>query len=210
MKTYSIPEIYKINEVPHHHNDIGYTDSSQLEVYEFAKKIVIENGFNTIVDIGCGSGYKLVKLLGEFKTIGIETEPCISHLRQTYPERQWLDSGRPEESFCEKNTLDCDLIICSDVIEHIIDPDELLDYINTFCFKYALISTPCRDILCNSDRYSHIYSKSLYGPPLNPCHVREWTIKEFRTYLLSKFNVIESNYCKKQIECQYHLIQKKK
>ena len=51
-----------------------------------------------VVDIGSGSGFKLVKYLSkEFETIGIETEPAISHLRKTYPDQVWIDSGKPSE-----------------------------------------------------------------------------------------------------------------
>ena len=49
-----------------------------------------------VVDIGCGSGYKLVNYIsGEFETIGVETEPAISHLRKSYPNEVWIDSGEP-------------------------------------------------------------------------------------------------------------------
>ncbi len=40
------------------------------------------------IDVGCGSGWKLVNYLsGEFHTIGIETEPALSFLRKTYPDQ---------------------------------------------------------------------------------------------------------------------------
>jgi hypothetical protein len=41
----------------------------------------------TVIDVGCGAGWKLVHYLAkEFKTIGVETEPAISFLRKTYPD----------------------------------------------------------------------------------------------------------------------------
>ena len=40
-----------------------------------------------VIDVGCGSGWKLVNYLSkEFTTIGIETEPALSFLRRTYPD----------------------------------------------------------------------------------------------------------------------------
>ena len=45
----------------------------------------------TVIDIGCGSGWKLVNYLSrEFQTIGIETEPAISFLRDKYPDQASL------------------------------------------------------------------------------------------------------------------------
>ena len=42
----------------------------------------------TVIDVGCGSGWKLVNYLSkEFKTIGVETEPALSFLRKTYPDQ---------------------------------------------------------------------------------------------------------------------------
>ena len=39
----------------------------------------------TAIDVGCGSGWKLVNYLSkEFRTVGIETEPALSFLRKTY------------------------------------------------------------------------------------------------------------------------------
>jgi hypothetical protein len=41
----------------------------------------------TLIDVGCGAGWKLVNFLSkEFRTIGMETEPAISFLKKTYPE----------------------------------------------------------------------------------------------------------------------------
>ena len=40
------------------------------------------------IDVGCGSGWKLVNILSaEFHTIGIETEPALSFLQNKYPEQ---------------------------------------------------------------------------------------------------------------------------
>ena len=40
----------------------------------------------TAIDVGCGSGWKLVKYISEeFRTIGIDTEPALSFLKKKYP-----------------------------------------------------------------------------------------------------------------------------
>ena len=166
-----------------------------------------ENKLNNIIDVGCGSGYKLVNILGEFNTIGVETEPCYSILKKIYPLRKWLLSGEKEKSFMLYDDLqETDVVICSDVIEHIIDPDVLLDYLISLNSKYYIISTPCRQVLCNHPKFSNIHKTHWNGPPFNECHVREWTMEEFKVYISSKFNIISSHYDENQIECQYHLL----
>jgi hypothetical protein len=198
---------YQININPGHHVDIDYKDEGQKEVYMFAKQFMEENALNNVIDVGCGSAYKLINMLGKFNTIGIETEPCFSYLNKTYPFSKWLLSGEKEKSFLYYDELyNSELVICSDVIEHIINPDILLDYLISLNAKYYIISTPCRQILCNHPKFYTTYNKSWNGPPINNCHVREWTMNEFKEYISNKFDIISSHYCEKQIECQYHLL----
>ena len=159
---------------------------------------MLENNLSSVIDVGCGNGYKLVYYLKDFETLGIETEPCYTWLVNTYPDRKWF------KHYGE--TKDCDLIICSDVIEHILDPDILLDYLISLGAKYYIISTPCREILCYNQNRKSRYGKSWNGPPINNCHVREWTMTELKEYLSTKFEIVYSAYCEKQIECQYHLL----
>ena len=49
-----------------------------------------KNNLYTIIDIGCGSGFKLIDILGKYDTIGIETEPCFTFLKEKYPEHQFV------------------------------------------------------------------------------------------------------------------------
>lgn len=206
MNDYCIKN-YVSNINPKHHNDITYKDEGQKEVYLYAKKFMINNNLKKIIDVGCGSGYKLATYLNEFDTIGIETEPCYSYIKNTYPHLKWYKSGEEEKSFIIYDELkEPDVIICCDVIEHIVNPDVLLDYLISFNAKYYIISTPCRYVLCNHPKFKEYYQHSFNGIPINECHVREWTMDEFKEYLSIKFDIIESNYCDNQIECQYHLL----
>lgn len=202
---YFIYSGYKINEYPSHHDDRDYTDEGQNEVYQYAKKIYDENSYSKVIDIGCGSGYKLMKYFSSADTTGIETEPCLSLLREKYPDRNWISSGEPEKSF-SKVVLSGDIIICADVIEHILDPDSLIDYINSFNFKKVVLSTPDRGIL----RTYNGYGESAWeGPPLNSAHVREWDFIEFESYLKSKFSKVEGYRSNIQKECMFFVCEKK-
>ncbi len=61
-------------------------------------------------------------------------------------------------------------IVCSDVIEHVANPDELLASLKSIKgTKYYIISTPDRGLI----------PQKQYGPPLNKTHMREWNFKEF-------------------------------
>ena len=51
--------------------------------------------FSTVYDIGCGSGFKLIKYLGHYETVGFDVEPTVSFLAGAeYPLRR-VARGRP-------------------------------------------------------------------------------------------------------------------
>lgn len=51
-------------------DDTGFTDEWQREVHEEAASLMLEHRLATVLDVGCGSGYKLVHTLGQFDTTG--------------------------------------------------------------------------------------------------------------------------------------------
>jgi hypothetical protein len=203
---YSLPANYQHRLGASHHVDIPWKDEAQREVYLFARHIAATKGFHKIIDVGCGSGYKLMNYLGEYATVGYEVEPTLSFLRETYPDRVWKDSGRNAEVFSNELPELGDILICSDVIEHMNDPDTLIEFLLGFDVNYFVISTPCRSILCKQHKDKDLYAQSWMGPPFNTSHVREWTFMEFREYLSDYFTILESHYSSDQIECQYHLL----
>ena len=120
-----------------------------------------------VTNVGAGSGYKLVHYLAQdFNTFGFETEPAMSFLRKTYPDQKWVDSGKPEESLptsWNSGGKNLDLCICSDVIEHIREPDDLLELLLSLKCTVYVISTPKCDVMKSTDS----------GGPSNKHHVQE-------------------------------------
>ncbi len=160
--------IHQKNIVPH--DDRGLAENFQKEVYQKALKLMQAHHWVSVLDVGCGSGYKLIKYLGNYQTLGIDFEPVISQAQKNYPLHAWLNA---------ENCILCDqeaqLIICADVIEHVDDPAEFLKYVISIKgWKCIMISTPERDLR---------RGKSHYGPPPNPSHWREWSKKEFYDFV---------------------------
>ena len=169
---YHIREDYVIRPDNEAFDDTPYTDLWQNDVYELAHSIALGYGLPTVLDVGCGSGFKLLKYFRDFQTAGVEVEPTLSWLKKSYPERLWMSPG----AF----TLPYSIVICSDVIEHVQDPDELLEEVKRARPKRIVISTPARDLLdCDQQ-----------GPPRNLAHCREWSQEEFGLYLADHFDVI--------------------
>ncbi|MEM9882426.1 MAG: methyltransferase domain-containing protein, partial [Planctomycetota bacterium] len=90
------------------------------------------------------------------------------------------DFERPAESGLGP----ADLVMSVDVIEHMLDPDLLLDFIrgHTHADSWVVVSTPERDVRRGPD---NMKSKKAE-------HVREWNQSEFAAYLDDRgFEVVE-------------------
>jgi hypothetical protein len=101
----------------------------------------------------------------------------VQWLKKKYPERKWLAAPMKD-----RDTLDADLVICSDTIEHIEKPEELIHQIQTIRSKLILISTPEK---------ASIAGRNDFGPPENPSHYREWNVTEFRNWLSRFFDITD-------------------
>ena len=174
---YGIATAYLPNKKVVPFDDRANTDFFQNEVYQTARRFLRENGLSGVLDVGCGSGYKLIKYFADEETLGLELPETLAFLQEKFPDRAWALSdfvSPPQEKF--------GLTICSDVIEHLLDPDALLDFFARIDCEYFLLSTPERGRLGLPARFR----------PRSRWHVREWTQEEFINYLSQHFEVIES------------------
>jgi beta-1,4-mannosyl-glycoprotein beta-1,4-N-acetylglucosaminyltransferase len=178
---YFIHDQYQSRLDPQYFNDIENADEWQDDVYAIAHQLAVDNNLFSVLDIGCGSAFKLKKYFGtsQYKVTGTDVEQTVNLLKEKHPDGNWKISN-----FKDRSIQSVDLIICSDVIEHIVNPDELLEFINSIDFKYLVISTPDRTL---QNRW--VPPQRWDGPPQNPCHVREWTFDEFHNYLESQFHI---------------------
>ncbi len=179
---YNIKRGYIHREEVPHYDDTPNKDEWQDKVYSFAKKVFDREDFLNILDIGCGSGFKLFKYFDNNDFTGLELEPTLSYLKTKFPKKKWLsfDEIAAGSSF--------DLLILSDVIEHVPEPDVFLkEIISKMNFKKMVVSTPERD----SAR-----GKSDWGPPRNEFHFREWNFEEFRDFMSTIF-IVEDHFITK-------------
>jgi len=189
MNNYFIKEGYKIQKANFTLDDnrkTTYWDENaiklnsfyQWDVYKYVSELVKNTKYNKVVDIGCGASKKLKKLIKPYvkEVIGIDQDSVINFCREKYPDITFFaDNFESLNSSSNSCMHDVDIIICSDVIEHLVDPDVLLNYIKNIANKDTLIviSTPERDLLRGKDCMSSE----------KPEHVREWNKEEFAKYI---------------------------
>ena len=177
MDTYFIKDGYRLNLTP-----ISYLPTEenaeiyQYDVYLSAKQIIERFHLSSVLDIGCGYGTKLVTVIHPIcgDITGIDVEVAIKVCTNKYGFGNWYVDNieNPKLGLNKK----FDLIIAADVIEHLVNPDALIEYIKRFLHDetFIIISTPERDL---------VRGKGDLGAPQNPAHVREWNRYEFRKYL---------------------------
>jgi SAM-dependent methyltransferase len=154
---------------------------AQHAVYSRAARLITERGLTTVIDVGCGLAHKLMDQIAPLAQVtGIDQPTAVEIAKQIHPKGRFV-SDNFEEATSSLGTFD--LVLCVDVIEHMHNPDVLLNYLAARCHKgsYVVVSTPERDV-----RRGKSNMKST-----RPEHVREWNRDEFRRYLQTRgFQVI--------------------
>ncbi|MAM33766.1 MAG: hypothetical protein CMH28_01685 [Micavibrio sp.] len=196
-ETYGLPADYEPNETLETMDAVSgkdYWDANrtrqaflyQYYVYVYAAELAEKRDIKTIMDVGCGPAPKLRLVHNKnpkAHIIGVDQPSAIEYCQSTYNYGTWVvdDFENPKE---DMDLPKADLIISSDVIEHLMNPDKLLDYAR---LKLAddgviLFSTPDRARMTHEDQKT----------PDNPHHIREWTYRELEDYFVSRgFEVVE-------------------
>lgn len=130
-----------------------------------------------VVDVGCGWGDKLQLMHAarpDWHYVGVDYGDNLARCREAHPWGTFIEIDLEHIGDRQINMLDPDIVICSDVIEHVVDPTSLLAALRWSGARAIVVSTPERDVQ-NGDDHA--------GPPPNLCHVREWNGVEFRQLL---------------------------
>lgn len=180
MDTYSIKDDYRCNletVQPIYSEDASL--AYQRSVYEYARDMISPLGVASVLDVGCGLGLKLEKYIQPtgVAITGVDGVETIALCKARHRFGNWIsdDIENPSADLGARY----DLVISADVIEHLIDPDQLLAYLLTWAAPGAkiILSTPERDLRRGLGDM---------GPPANRSHVREWNRDEFFRYLTSR------------------------
>jgi ubiquinone/menaquinone biosynthesis C-methylase UbiE len=106
------------------------------------KKMIRPLDFKSVLDVGCGQGSFLKELQTEFpniRTHGIDiSRTAVELARKRMPNGQFYVVDITE-TFLDDI---CDLVVCSEVLEHIPDDLVALQNLKKMTGKYLLVSTP--------------------------------------------------------------------
>lgn len=181
MSQYFIKDDYTENL-----NNLYYDDAPaddviwQPDVYRYAVEYAKRRGIKNIVDIGSGNGDKLLDYKDEFSItfidFGANLEIIKSKFKASKGKHSYINQDF-EESFPELPTkiIKDAVVICSDVVEHIRNMDNL-------CKALVAYSKTARLLMVSTPERYRLYGFDQSGIPTNPCHVREWRMHELGAY----------------------------
>lgn len=179
-ENFFLPPDYQSRRTVEYFHDVTIADNEpawQPDVYRLADLIASLKG-HRIIDVGCGKGEKLRQIATRHEVFGIDFGENISFCRSKNDFGQWFehDLDSSEDLPLPRGLFRDAVVICSDVIEHVLNPTPLLRKLKVTVDLGAtlLLSTPERD-LERGVRHR--------GPPYNSSHVREWSLAELRSLL---------------------------
>ena len=157
---------------------------NQYSTYVEAARVIREHNLKSVMDVGCGIGWKLTTLVAPLadKVVGVEQRTTADVAKRLNPGPDYIVMDLEDQD--EEPAGQFDLVMSVDVIEHLLDPDHLLRFMRAHCHddSYVVISTPERDVRRGKDNKKSPKAE----------HVREWNQAELKAYLeASGFEVVE-------------------
>ncbi len=143
---------------------------------------------DSVLDVGCGEGFVLERLNSVSpikKCSAMDIDPidaadaqgklsfCDVQVGNIY------DIKQADESF--------DLVICSEVLEHLENPGMALLELERVCRKFAILSVP-REPLWRSLNMARLKYLENFGNP--PGHINHWNQKQFVSLISQYFDII--------------------
>lgn len=177
-------------------NYIKHTSKNPLQVF------LINNFYNTafslikkvnpkkILDVGCGEGESLAKIkaLGLAKHLeGIDySDEALKIGGKIHPNLKLRKASVYNLPYKDNSF---DLIICTEVFEHLDNPRKALDSLYRVTSRYCLISVPNEPIFRISNFLRGKYV-TRFGN--SDGHINHWSKGQFVKFVKRRFNVVET------------------
>ena len=156
----------------------NYWFRRHLAVYEWIRTRV---GGLRVVDLACGEGYgSAVLARSAFRVVGVDANPdAHEHARLRYREPNLRFARDMVERFREP----CDAVTFLQTIEHVQDPDMVLENVKSMLAPggVAYVSTP--NLLTLAPKGAEKSG--------NPWHIKEYRAEEFRALCAAHFSSVE-------------------
>ena len=140
---------------------------------------------NSIIDIGCGEGF-IINCLNRPDITGVDiSKKALNIAKQKNPECNFCTGSVYDLSF-KKNSFD--LVLATEVLEHLENPEKALQEIKRISKNYCLFSVPNEPYFRTMNL---LRGKNLtrFGNDIE--HVQNWSSREFVKLAKTYFDVVE-------------------
>ena len=147
--------------------------------------LVEQSGGNTVLDAGCGEGYVVNYLAGKNPTLQL-TGVDLSNDAVNYAKEHFGDKARFRTGSIYRlpfSDRSFDLVICSEVLEHLDDPATAVKELKRVARMAILITVPLEPYF----QWLNNLGQWL-GLSQDPGHVNFWTKKSFQNFIHSNFD----------------------
>lgn len=168
-------------------NFLKHTSKNQIQKFLinnfYSSLISLTKPLNpiTILDAGCGEGFTMDKLtrFGVGRKIeGVEySKEAILLGKKLFPNLIFKEGSAYELPY-KNNSFD--LVVCTEVLEHLNQPEKALSEALRTSKKYVLISVPNEPFFMLGN---FIRGKNLLHLGNDPGHINHWTIVSFLNFL---------------------------
>lgn len=156
----------------------------QWHVYRWARDLIVRERLWSVLDLGCGVGTKLREILRPVcdDITAVDQPNAIAAARSLGTDADLIEMDLEKPAATLGRTFD--VILCADVLEHLLDPDPALALIRASCHQTTrvLLSTP--------DRRRRRGRACMQSD--KPEHVREWSAAEFARYARTRGLKVET------------------
>lgn len=164
-------------------------------IWNFHRRVgrfVAASGARTILDVGCGEGFTIDRLLrvdGHLPIQGVDHDwQALLHAREKLPE---IFLQRGDVLRLPYSSDSVELVLCLEVLEHLPDPVPALEELRRVSSHDCLISVPNEPFFMISNL---LRGKNVRGWGNDPEHLQQWTAGQFRRMLREYFEVVRVYY----------------
>mgnify|MGYP001601357051 CR=1 FL=1 len=177
-KNFFIKETYMPRYNDQYLNKNISSEINDMNIYSLAQVLGEKYDCEFIIDIGCSNYKGLNKLKTKFKIIGFDIKENVEKFKRKYNFINWIEFKFIEglDFNIPKEILEKSIIICSNTIQQLIDPTNLLLNLKKIMeFSPVCLIGATERNLCAGENHN--------GPPSNVLNLREWNKEELKSLL---------------------------
>lgn len=146
---------------------------------------------STVLDAGCAEGfvgrYLTEKGDGRFTVVGVDIDlAALRRGHDVFPGMRGLSGNVVALPFAEERF---DLVLCAEVLEHLLDPVSALHELHRVTAKYCILSVPHEPWF---RLMNFLRGRQLKRFGNDPEHLQNWTGRQFSALVSQSFQIIAS------------------